>query len=260
MSMFTLAISCLTTSSLLWFMDLITFQVPIQYCSLQHQALLSSPVTSTTGCCFRFWISLFILSFVSVLMAQMVKCLPTMQETLVQLLGWEDPLEKKMTTHFSTLAWKIPRREEPSRLHGVAKSRTWLSDFIFLSFFILSGGISPLFSSSIYLLAFSYCSWGSQSKNAEVVCHSLLQQTTFYQNSLPRPICLGWPCLAWLIVSLSESRLWSVWSIWLVFYDCGFHSVCTFMGKEKRHKEAFWWGGLAMGESGSCFDRLGHAQ
>ena len=149
MSMFTLAISCLTTSSLLWFMDLITFQVPMQYCSLQHQALLSSPVTSTTGCCFRFWISLFILSFVSVLMAQMVKCLPTMQETLVQLLGWEDPLEKKMTTHFSTLAWKIPRREEPSRLHGVAKSRTWLSDFIFLSFFILSGGISPLFSSSI---------------------------------------------------------------------------------------------------------------
>ena len=51
MSMFTLAISCLTTSNLPWFMDL-TFQVLMQYCSLQHQNLLLSPVLSTTGCCF----------------------------------------------------------------------------------------------------------------------------------------------------------------------------------------------------------------
>ena len=50
---FTLAISCLTTSNLPWFMDL-TFQVPMQYCSLQHQTLLLSPVTSTTGYCFCF--------------------------------------------------------------------------------------------------------------------------------------------------------------------------------------------------------------
>ena len=53
MSMFTLAISCLTTSNLPWFMDL-TFQVPKQYCSLQHQTLLLSPVTSTAGYCFCF--------------------------------------------------------------------------------------------------------------------------------------------------------------------------------------------------------------
>ena len=51
--MFTLAISCLTTSNLPWFMDL-TFQVPMQYYSLQHQTLLPSPVTSTTWCCFCF--------------------------------------------------------------------------------------------------------------------------------------------------------------------------------------------------------------
>ena len=50
---FPLAISCLTTSNLLWFMDL-TSQVPMQYCSLQHWTLLPSPVTSTTGCCFCF--------------------------------------------------------------------------------------------------------------------------------------------------------------------------------------------------------------
>ena len=53
MLVFTLAISCLTTSNLPWFMDLL-FQVPMQYCSLQHQTLLLSLVPSTTGCCFCF--------------------------------------------------------------------------------------------------------------------------------------------------------------------------------------------------------------
>ena len=53
MSTFALAISWLTTSNLPWFMDL-TFQVPMKYCSLQHQTLLLSPVTSTTGCCSCF--------------------------------------------------------------------------------------------------------------------------------------------------------------------------------------------------------------
>ena len=53
MLMLTLAISCLTISNLPWFMDL-TFQVPMQYCSLQHRTLLLSPVTSTTGCCLCF--------------------------------------------------------------------------------------------------------------------------------------------------------------------------------------------------------------
>ena len=53
MSTFTLAISCLATSNLPWFMDL-TFQVPMQYCSLQHWILLLSPVPSTTGYCFCF--------------------------------------------------------------------------------------------------------------------------------------------------------------------------------------------------------------
>ena len=53
MSMFTLAIFCLTTSNLPWFMDL-TFQVLMQYCSLQHWTFLLSPVTSTARYCFCF--------------------------------------------------------------------------------------------------------------------------------------------------------------------------------------------------------------
>ena len=56
-------------------------------------------------------------------MAQTVKHLPTMQETRVQSLGQEDPLEKEMATHPSTLAWKIPWMEEPSRLQSIGSQR-----------------------------------------------------------------------------------------------------------------------------------------
>ena len=51
-------------------------------------------------------------------MAQMVKCLPAMQETWVRSLGQEDPLEEEMAIHSSTLAWKIPWTEEPGRLYS----------------------------------------------------------------------------------------------------------------------------------------------
>ena len=63
----------------------------------------------------------------------MVKPLPTMQETQVRSLVREDLLQKEMATHSSILAWKIPWTEEPGRatVHGVAKSRTQLSDFTF---------------------------------------------------------------------------------------------------------------------------------
>ena len=48
-------------------------------------------------------------------MAQTVKSVPAMQETWVQSLGWEDPLERAMSTHSSNLAWNIPWQEEPGR-------------------------------------------------------------------------------------------------------------------------------------------------
>ena len=62
--------------------------------------------------------------------AQMVKNLPAMQETQVQSLGWEEPLEKGMVTHSSILAWRIPMDKESGELQSmrVAKSRTCLSD------------------------------------------------------------------------------------------------------------------------------------
>ena len=53
----------------------------------------------------------------------MVKNLPTVQETQVQSLGWEDPLEKEMATHSSVLAREIPRTEEPGGLQSVELQR-----------------------------------------------------------------------------------------------------------------------------------------
>ena len=57
------------------------------------------------------------------LVAQTVKRLPAMQETWVRSLGWEDPLEKEMAPHSSTLAWKIPWTEEPGRLQSMGLQR-----------------------------------------------------------------------------------------------------------------------------------------
>ena len=63
------------------------------------------------------------------LVAQMVKNPPAVQETWVQFLGWEDPLEKEMVTHSSILAWRIPMDRRPSGLQPMGrKSQAWLSD------------------------------------------------------------------------------------------------------------------------------------
>ena len=151
MSTFTLAMSCLTTSNLPWFMDL-TFQVPLQYCSLQQRTLLLLPVTSTTGYCFCFG------------------SIPSF------FLG--------LFLHWSPVAYWAPT--------------TW--------------GI-PL--SVSYHFAFSSYSWGSQGKNTEVVCHSLLQWTTYCQTSPPWPDHLGRPHMAWLsFIELDKPVV--LWSDWLV--------------------------------------------
>ena len=65
------------------------------------------------------------------LVAQTVKCLPTMWETRVLSLGWEDPLEKEIATHSSTLAWKNPMDGGAwwATVHGVAKSPQAMSFF-----------------------------------------------------------------------------------------------------------------------------------
>ena len=59
------------------------------------------------------------------LVAQMVKRLPMMQETQVQSLGREDPLEKEMATQSSILAWNIPWTEDPGRLQSMGSQKGW---------------------------------------------------------------------------------------------------------------------------------------
>ena len=56
-------------------------------------------------------------------MTQLAKNLPAVQETWVQSLGWEDPLEKGMATHSIILAWRIPWMEEPGGLQSVGSQR-----------------------------------------------------------------------------------------------------------------------------------------
>jgi len=75
------------------------------------------------------------------LVAQTVKCLPAMRDTWVRYLGWEDPLEKEMATHSSTLAQKIPQMEEPSRLQSMGSQKLDTTERLyFLSFFLLLYG------------------------------------------------------------------------------------------------------------------------
>ena len=136
--LFTLVISYLTTSNLPWFMDL-TFQVPKQYCSLQHQSLISPPDTNTAGHFFLF--------------------------------GPASSFLLKLFLHWSPVAYWPP-------------TNLGSSSFSVISYF-----------------AISYCSWGSQGKNTEVVYHSLLQWTTFCQDSPSRQ---SWAALLGMAHSFIE--------------------------------------------------------
>ena len=115
-----------------------------------------------------------------------------------------------------------------------------------------------IYLSVSYLFAFSYCSWDSQGKNTEVVCHSLLLWTMFCQNSPPWPICLGWPTqhgpqFHWVRQGYGPCDQFD-------FCDCCLHSVFPLRDKDKSLTEASWWERLTVGENGSCSDGWGHAQ
>jgi len=62
-------------------------------------------------------------------LGSMVKNLAAMQETQVQSLGQEDPLEEDMATHFSVIAWRIPWTEEPGRLQSTGLQESWTTEW-----------------------------------------------------------------------------------------------------------------------------------
>ena len=99
----------------------------------------------------RTWVGdLFHTRWWTSLVAQRLKRLPTMRETRVQSLGWEDPLEKEMATHSSILAWRISWMEEPGRLQSMGSQRVGHdSDFTLLHFTYDNIHVSMLFSQII---------------------------------------------------------------------------------------------------------------
>ena len=97
-------------------------------------------LTLLHGCLFYIW---------GFLGGSVVKNLPAMQDTWVRLMGWEDPLEKGMTTHSSILAWRISWTEETGGLRSMGLQRVrhdWATNLLLLSLYI-----SILTSSFLYL-------------------------------------------------------------------------------------------------------------
>ena len=86
-------------------------------------------------------------------MAQRLKRLPEMWETRVQSLGREDALEKEVATHSSTLAWRIPWREEPGRLQSMGSQRVGHDWATSLHFFTSKGQFSSVQFSCVWLFA-----------------------------------------------------------------------------------------------------------
>ena len=83
---------------------------------LSHSYMTTGKKIALTLWTFVGKVMSLLFNMLSSLVAQRLKGLPAMQETWVQSLGWEDPLEKEMATHSSILAWRIPWTEEPCGL------------------------------------------------------------------------------------------------------------------------------------------------
>ena len=107
---------------------------PLEKEMATHSSILAwripQPVKSMGSQRVRHNLATFTFSFWASLVVELVKNLPAMQETWVQSLGWEDPLEEAVATQSSILAWRIPmdRGTWRATVRGIAKSWTRLSD------------------------------------------------------------------------------------------------------------------------------------
>ena len=165
MSTFTLAISCLMTSNLPWVMNL-TFQVSAQYCSLQHQTLCPSPVTSTTEHYYSFG---------------------SISSFFLELFLHSSPVAHWTSTNLGSSSFSV----------------------IYFYLFIL-------------FMGFSRQEYGSGFRFPSPVDHILLELSTM--------TCPSWVALHGMANSFIELDKAVVHVIvWLIFCDCGFHSVCPLM-------------------------------
>ena len=139
------------TQSVSWNQRLNTVQVSPIHVWISDTAFRFSPILSWSEplvaltCLLRSNILGSLPLLRSSLVAQMVKHLPTVQETWVPSLGWEDPLEKETANHSRTLAWKTPWTEEPGRLQSMRSQivgHNWATS---LSLPLLPDDILPIF-------------------------------------------------------------------------------------------------------------------
>ena len=125
-------------------------------------------------------------------------------------------------------------------------------------------------SQGCIFFAFSHHSWGSQGKNSKWFSIPFSSEPSFVGTLHHDSSILG-AMYGMTHSFMSYTRLWPMWSFWLLFCDCGFHfgghgieilapSVCLVMDEHKRLVEATWWEGLAVGETESCFVGQGHVQ
>ena len=151
----------------------------------------------------------------------------------------------------------------------------WVLFLLWLQPFILSGVISPLFSSTI-LGTYQSVEFIFQCPIFLLfqTVHGVLKARILKWFAIPfsrgphfvrtlhhdLPV-LGGPTRHGLVsLSFIETRLWFMWSDWLVVCDCGFHYVCPLMDEDKRLMEASWWERWTEGETGSCSDGQDHGQ
>ena len=149
-----------------------------------------------------------------------------------------------------------------SHIHNWVSFPLWSSCFIFLELLVIALCSSPVaywipshlgfYLPVSYLFAFSYYLWGSShNKNDGVVCHFLLWQAIFCQNSSLWPVYLGWPCMTWLIASLSYASPFTMTRLWPMKISVSFiyiyiicHYIYYIYSKNyliKANKLINWW-------------------
>ena len=140
-------------------------------------------------------------------MAQTVKHLPAVQETWVHPPGWEDPLEKEMATHSSTLAWKIPWMGEPGRLQSMGPQRVrhdWATSLGSLLDYTLK-----LMKDLLWMLWVLYISLN----RVDVLCYS--RPLSVLELQL---LSFGWPFQLQLSCFILG---WAAWSLpTLLWFSC----------------------------------------
>ena len=162
------------------------------------------------------------------LVVQMVKRLPTMPETWVQSLGWEDLLEKEMATHSSILAWKIPWTEEPGRLSpwGRRVGHDWVTSLSvkkpfeswgdFLNWKKIIKKIIQILIFNLHLSSFLYNFLILKIKCAATAakslqsCLTLCDPTDGSPPGSPVPGILQSRTLEWVAISFSNAWKWKV--------------------------------------------------